>query len=67
MRRPFVEIYRQRNISDMVDRYAPGFREAENAGDGLATGYDLERILLNNGKPLAILENCLPSRPSKFF
>ncbi|CAI7577731.1 unnamed protein product [Penicillium pancosmium] len=67
MRRPFVEIYRQRNISDMVDRYAPGLREAENAGNGLAIGYDLERILSNNGQPLTILENCLPPQRLKNY
>lgn len=55
MRRPFVEIY-PRDTGDQLDRYAPGFREAEHAGNGLAIGYDLERILANNGGPLRITE-----------
>lgn len=52
MRRPFVEIY----PSDQLDRHAPGFREAENTGNGLAIGYDLERILANDGVPPRIIE-----------
>ncbi|KAJ5247417.1 hypothetical protein N7468_002400, partial [Penicillium chermesinum] len=41
---------------DDVDRYAPGFREAEAAGNGLAIGYELERILADSGAPLKINE-----------
>jgi hypothetical protein len=39
MRRPLVEIYRGGEV-DLVDDYAPGFREAEEQGNGLAIGYD---------------------------
>ncbi|KAJ5907678.1 hypothetical protein N7495_000360 [Penicillium taxi] len=53
MRRPFVEIYP--GDSQQLDQYAPGFREAE-AGNGLAIGYDLERILADDGGPLKIIE-----------
>lgn len=55
MRLPFVEVYLS-NSSDQLDLYAPGFREAENAGNGLAIGYDLEWILANDGGPLRIIE-----------
>jgi hypothetical protein len=50
MRRPLVEIYLGGEI-DLVDDYAPGFREAEDQGNGLAIGYDLRRILANDGNP----------------
>lgn len=53
MRRPFVEIF-ENNRRDDVDRYALGFREAEAAGNGLAIGYELERILADTGAPLKI-------------
>ncbi|KAJ5363031.1 hypothetical protein N7541_003875 [Penicillium brevicompactum] len=53
MRRPLVEIYRGNEV-DLVDDYAPGFREAEEQGNGLAIGYDLEKILANEGNPLTI-------------
>lgn len=54
-RRPFVEIF-ENDRRDDVDRYAPGFREAEAAGNGLAIGYELERILADSGAPLKINE-----------
>jgi hypothetical protein len=60
MRRPFMEIYlSSKDISDYVDLYAPGFREAENSGGGLAIGYDLERILVGKGRSLMIVEDGL--------
>ncbi|KAJ5613736.1 hypothetical protein N7528_007390 [Penicillium herquei] len=55
MRRPFVEIFQHEDRDD-VDRYAPGFRQAEEAGGGLAIGYELERILADDGGPLKIPE-----------
>ncbi|KAJ5711016.1 hypothetical protein N7488_005172 [Penicillium malachiteum] len=55
MWRPFVEIFQHEDRDD-VDRYAPGFCEAEEAGGGLAIGYELEWILADNGGPLKILE-----------
>lgn len=54
-RRPFVEIF-ENDRRDDVDHYAPGFREAEAAGTGLAIGYELERILADSGAPLKINE-----------
>ncbi|KAJ6018736.1 hypothetical protein N7522_000803 [Penicillium canescens] len=42
---------------DLVDDYAPGFREAEEQGNGLAIGYDLEQILANDGNPLTITDH----------
>ncbi|KAJ5297521.1 hypothetical protein PENANT_c005G06122 [Penicillium antarcticum] len=56
MRRPLVEIYRGDEV-DLVDDYAPGFREAEEQGNGLAIGYDLEQILANDGNPLTITDH----------
>lgn len=58
MRRPFAEVYRKGGgeIYDQLDRYAPGYREAENLGNGLAIGYNLEQILMNDGHPLRITE-----------
>lgn len=56
MRRPLVEIY-PRDRSEQLDQYAPGFREAEDTGNGLAIGYDLERILADDGGPLRIIED----------
>jgi hypothetical protein len=69
MRRPFAEVYRvgtyfgengheraKRGLCDQLDRYAPGFREAEELGNGLAIGYELERILADEGGPLRITE-----------
>lgn len=69
MRRPFAEVYRtgtyygengderaKRDLCEQLDRYAPGFREAEELGNGLAIGYDLERILADEGGPLRITE-----------
>jgi hypothetical protein len=69
MRRPFAEVYlvgaydgengherKKRDLCDQVNRYAPGFRQAENLGNGLAIGYDLERILADEGGPLRITE-----------
>jgi hypothetical protein len=54
-RRPFVEIF-ENDRCDAVDLFAPGFREAEAAGNGLAIGYELERILTDSGAPLEINE-----------
>ncbi|OOQ88160.1 hypothetical protein PEBR_14106 [Penicillium brasilianum] len=54
-RRPFVEIF-ENDRRDDVDRYAPGIREAEAVGNGLAIGYELERILADSGGPLKINE-----------
>ncbi|KAJ5393064.1 uncharacterized protein N7487_010705 [Penicillium crustosum] len=56
MRRPLVEIYKGNEV-DLVDDYAPGFREAEEQGDGLAIGFDLERILANDGNPLIVRDH----------
>jgi hypothetical protein len=56
MRRPLVEIYRGGEV-DLVDDYAPGFREVEEQGNGLAIGYDLEQILANDGNPLTITDH----------
>lgn len=56
MRRRLVEIYRGGEV-DLVDDYAPGFREAEEQGNGLAIGYDLEQILANDGHPLTIKDH----------
>lgn len=56
MRRPLVEIYRAGEV-DLVDDYVPGFREAEEQGNGLATGYDLEQIHANDGNPLTIKDH----------
>ncbi|KAJ6037268.1 hypothetical protein N7540_001547 [Penicillium herquei] len=56
MRRPLVEIYKGSEV-DLVDDYAPGFREAEEQGNGLAIGYGLERILANDGNPLTITDH----------
>ncbi|CAG8928769.1 unnamed protein product [Penicillium salamii] len=53
MRRPLVEIYKGGEV-DLIDDYAPGFREAEEQGNGLAIGFDWERILANEGNPLMI-------------
>ncbi|KAJ5094623.1 hypothetical protein N7456_010484, partial [Penicillium angulare] len=55
MRRPFVEIFKSYRLED-VELYAPGFCEAEAAGNGLAIGYALENILANDGGPLKINE-----------
>jgi hypothetical protein len=51
-----MEIYRGGEV-DLVDNYAPGFREAEEQGNGLAIGYDLEQILANDGNPLTITDH----------
>ncbi|KAJ5657220.1 uncharacterized protein N7484_000869 [Penicillium longicatenatum] len=56
MRRPLVEIYKGSEV-DLVDDYAPGFREAEKQGNGLAIGYGLEQILVNDGNPLTITDH----------
>jgi len=56
MRRPLVEIYRGGEV-DLVDDYALGFCEAEEQGNGLAIGYDLEQIHANNGNPLTIKDH----------
>jgi hypothetical protein len=58
-----VDIY-PINIGDELDRYAPGFREAEQAGHGLAIGYDLERILAQDGGPLKIIVEIEESSPA---
>jgi hypothetical protein len=46
----------KRDLCDQLDQYAPGFREAEDSGNGLAIGYDLERILAGEGDPPGITE-----------
>ncbi|KAL2819208.1 hypothetical protein BJX63DRAFT_382701 [Aspergillus granulosus] len=56
MRRPFAEVYIKDELCHQLDRYMPGFREAEDLGNGLANGYALERILANEGGPLRITE-----------
>ncbi|KAJ5523321.1 hypothetical protein N7513_012865 [Penicillium frequentans] len=43
-------------VCKQLDRYAPGYREAEQEGNGLAVGYDLQRLLINDGGPLEIVE-----------
>ncbi|KAJ6028852.1 hypothetical protein N7540_004428 [Penicillium herquei] len=59
MRKPIVEIYQGGEV-DLVDEYAPGFREAEEKGNGLAIGYDLRQILANEGGPLTIINRERP-------
>ncbi|CEJ61828.1 hypothetical protein PMG11_10345 [Penicillium brasilianum] len=72
MRRPFAEVYlvgsyygengherMKQELRDLVDQYAPGFREAEERGNGVAIGYDLQRILVDEGRPLWITEDPL--------
>jgi hypothetical protein len=56
MRRPLVETYRGGEV-DLVDDYALGSREAEEQGNGLAIGYDLEEILANDGNSLTITDH----------
>ncbi|KAJ5552478.1 hypothetical protein N7494_001856 [Penicillium frequentans] len=53
MHRSFMEVYigadeRTRALHDV---YAPGYREAESLGNGLAIGYNLEQIIINKGHP----------------
>lgn len=72
MRRSFAEVYlvgsyygengherMRQDLRDQVDQYAPGFREAEERGNGVAIGYDLQRILVDEGRPLRITEASL--------
>ncbi|KAJ5649797.1 uncharacterized protein N7484_003520 [Penicillium longicatenatum] len=60
--RPFAEVYVEHTVRSrewvckQLDRYAPGYREAEQEGNGLAVGYDLQRLLINDGGPLEIVE-----------
>lgn len=69
MQGPFVELYgvgtyygengrerASRDLCDHLDQYAPGFREAEELCSGLAIGYELKRILADEGGPLRIRE-----------
>lgn len=69
MRRPFTEVYilgtydgengheqKKEELYRQLDRYVPGFREAEDQGNGLAIGYALERILADEGGPLRITD-----------
>ncbi|KAJ5632589.1 hypothetical protein N7490_008928 [Penicillium lividum] len=56
MRKPIVNIYQGEEV-DLVDDYAPGFREAEEEGNGLAIGFDLRGILANDGSPLRITDH----------
>jgi hypothetical protein len=56
MRKPVVDIYQGEEV-DLVDDYAPGFREAEEDGNGLAIGFDLRGILANDGSPLRITDH----------
>lgn len=58
MRKSIVDIY-QGEEADLVDVFAPGFREAEEKGNGLAIGFDLRGILANEGKPLRIIDHGL--------
>lgn len=53
---PLVEIYQSDEV-DLVDDYAPGFREAEEESNGLAIGFDLRQILANDGSPLTIIDH----------
>ncbi|KAJ5734045.1 hypothetical protein N7493_002831 [Penicillium malachiteum] len=55
MRKPLVGIYQGREV-EQVDDYAPGFREAEEEGNGLVIGYDLRQILATDGGPLMITD-----------
>ncbi|KAJ5219970.1 hypothetical protein N7468_009174 [Penicillium chermesinum] len=55
MRKAIVDIYMGGDVN-LVDEYAPGFREAEEAGNGLAIGFDLRGILANDGSPLKIID-----------
>ena len=72
MRRPFAEVYlvgsyygengherMKQDLRDQIDQYAPRFREAEERGNGVAIGYDLQRILVDEGRPLRITEELL--------
>ncbi|KAJ5925428.1 hypothetical protein N7454_008067 [Penicillium verhagenii] len=54
MRKPLEEIYL--GDVDLLDDYAPGFREAEEKGNGLAIGFELRQILANDGSPLIITD-----------
>lgn len=56
MRKPIVDIYQGEEV-DLVDDYAPGFREAEEEGNGLAIGFDLRGILANDRSPLRITDH----------
>jgi hypothetical protein len=56
MRKPIVDIYQGEEV-DLVDDYAPGFREAEEEGNGLAIGCDLRQILAKDGNPLTITDH----------
>lgn len=59
MRRPFVEVYAGANEKSraLLDGYAPGYREAESLGNGLAIGYNLEQIMIKDGHPMTIIES----------
>jgi hypothetical protein len=45
------------DLCEELDRYVPGFRETEELGHGLAIGYELERILADEGGLLRITES----------
>ncbi|KAJ5707880.1 hypothetical protein N7488_007681 [Penicillium malachiteum] len=55
MRKSLVGIYQGSQI-ELVDEYAPAFRDAEEEGNGLAIGYDLRQIVANDGGPLMITD-----------
>lgn len=42
-------------VQDQLERYAPGYLDAEQAGNGLAIGYGLHRLMIDHGAPLEIL------------
>ncbi|PYI12692.1 hypothetical protein BO78DRAFT_356997 [Aspergillus sclerotiicarbonarius CBS 121057] len=55
MRLPLADLYFDFNEQNGSIRLAPGYLGAEAAGNGLAMGYDLSRVLVD-GKPFEIRE-----------
>jgi hypothetical protein len=61
---PFANVYvgdngdaqRRERACDQENKYAPGYREAEEQRYGLPVGYDLQRILVDGGSLLKIIE-----------
>ncbi len=46
----------KQDLPGQTDQHAPGFCEAEERGNGVAIGYDLQRILADEGRPLRITD-----------
>lgn len=62
MWKPIVDIY-QGEEADLVDVFAPGFREAGKTGNSLAIGFDLRGILANDRRPLRIIDHEILEMP----